>query len=155
MAAAGTACGGDGGGGFVQDKIRGGLALPAGAGGGRGVSASAIFIRLAAVSAVAFRRCALGVALHLPFALLRRERLPRGRILCVGVASGWGWVRPTGSGSPRSTTRAWRRASFSSFHPADVRGTSRLTALRGAHLTALLRRHPRRSGGYGGHRGRR
>ncbi len=48
---------------MVQNKIRGRLALPAVAVGVLTVSASAILIRLADVPAVAFRRCALGVAL--------------------------------------------------------------------------------------------
>jgi drug/metabolite transporter (DMT)-like permease len=38
--------------------------------------------------AVAFWRCALGVAVLLPPALLRRERFPKGKALYVGVASG-------------------------------------------------------------------
>lgn len=54
------------------------------------VSAAAIFIRLAEAPAVAvaFWRCALGAALLLPPALVRRERFPRGRDLYVAVASG-------------------------------------------------------------------
>jgi len=54
------------------------------------VSAAAILIRLAEAPAigVAFWRCALGAALLLPPALMRRERFPRGRDLYVGVASG-------------------------------------------------------------------
>jgi drug/metabolite transporter (DMT)-like permease len=54
------------------------------------VSAAAIFIRLAEAPAiaVAFWRCALGAALLLPPALVRRERFPRGKGLYVGVASG-------------------------------------------------------------------
>jgi drug/metabolite transporter (DMT)-like permease len=38
--------------------------------------------------AVAFWRCALGVAILLPVALVRRERFPTGRALYVGIASG-------------------------------------------------------------------
>jgi len=38
--------------------------------------------------AVAFWRCALGVAILLPSALIRRDRFPRGRTLYVGIASG-------------------------------------------------------------------
>jgi len=54
------------------------------------VSAAAIFIRLAEAPAiaVAFWRCALGAALLLPPALVRRERFPRGQDLWVGIASG-------------------------------------------------------------------
>ena len=75
---------------MVQDKIRGRLALPAVAVGVLAVSAAAILIRLAEAPAiaVAFWRCALGAALLLPPALMRRERFPRGRDLYVGVASG-------------------------------------------------------------------
>ena len=75
---------------MVQDKLRGRLALPAVAVGVLAVSAAAILIRLAEAPAiaVAFWRCALGAALLLPPALMRRERFPRGRDLYVGVASG-------------------------------------------------------------------
>ncbi len=75
---------------MVQDKVRGRLALPAVAVGVLAVSAAAIFIRLAEAPAVAvaFWRCALGAALLLPPALVRRERFPRGRDLYVAVASG-------------------------------------------------------------------
>jgi drug/metabolite transporter (DMT)-like permease len=75
---------------LVQDKLRGRLALPAVAVGVLAVSAAAILIRLAEAPAiaVAFWRCALGAALLLPPALMRRERFPRGRDLYVGVASG-------------------------------------------------------------------
>jgi drug/metabolite transporter (DMT)-like permease len=75
---------------LVQDKVRGRLALPAVAAGVLAVSAAAIFIRLAEAPAIAiaFWRCALGAALLLPPALVRRERFPKGRDLCVGVASG-------------------------------------------------------------------
>ena len=54
------------------------------------VSAAAIFIRLAEAPAiaVAFWRCALGVAVLLPLAAVRREQVPRGRALWVGIASG-------------------------------------------------------------------
>ena len=64
---------------MVQDKVRGRVAVPAVAVGVLAVSAT--FIRLADAPAivVAFWRCALGVALLLPPALLRRERFPRGR----------------------------------------------------------------------------
>ena len=75
---------------MVQDKVRGGLALPAVAVGVLAVSAAAIFIRLADAPAIAiaFWRCALGATLLLPLALMRRERFPKGRDLCVGLASG-------------------------------------------------------------------
>ena len=75
---------------MVQDKVRGRYALPAVAVGVLAVSAAAIFIRLAEAPAiaVAFWRCALGAALLLPPALVRRERFPRGRDLWVGIASG-------------------------------------------------------------------
>ena len=75
---------------MVQDKVRGRYALPAVAVGVLAVSAAAIFIRLADAPAiaVAFWRCALGAALLLPLALVRRERFPRGRDLWVGIASG-------------------------------------------------------------------
>ena len=54
------------------------------------VSAAAIFIRLADAPAVAvaFWRCALGAALLLGPAFMRREQFPKGRDLYVGVASG-------------------------------------------------------------------
>ena len=54
------------------------------------VSASAIFIRLAEAPAIAiaFWRCALGAAVLLPPALVRKDRFPRGRVLYVGLASG-------------------------------------------------------------------
>lgn len=75
---------------MVQAKARSRLALPAVAVGVVAVSAAAIFIRLADAPAlaVAFWRCALGVAVLLPPALARRERFPRGRALWVGLASG-------------------------------------------------------------------
>jgi drug/metabolite transporter (DMT)-like permease len=75
---------------LVQDKVRGRLALPAVAVGVLAVSAAAIFIRLAEAPAVAvaFWRCALGAAILLPPAIVRRDRFPRGRTLYVGMASG-------------------------------------------------------------------
>ncbi len=75
---------------MVQDKVRGRLALPAVAVGVLAVSAAAIFIRLADAPAVAvaFWRCALGAALLLPPAVVRRERFPRGKTLYIGLASG-------------------------------------------------------------------
>jgi drug/metabolite transporter (DMT)-like permease len=74
----------------VRDKVRGRLALPAVAVGVLAVSAAAIFIRLAEAPAVAvaFWRCALGAALLLPLAAVRRERFPRGKTLYIGLASG-------------------------------------------------------------------
>jgi drug/metabolite transporter (DMT)-like permease len=75
---------------LVQDKAQGRLALPAVAVGVLAVSAAAILIRLAEAPAVAvaFWRCALGVAILLPPAIVRREEFPRGRTLYVGMASG-------------------------------------------------------------------
>ncbi len=78
---------------MVQDKVQSTqsrIALPAVAVGVVAVSAAAIFIRLADAPAVAvaFWRCALGVALLLPLAVVRRERMPRGRPFWVGVTSG-------------------------------------------------------------------
>jgi drug/metabolite transporter (DMT)-like permease len=75
---------------LVQDKARGRLALPAVAVGVLAVSAAAIFIRLADAPAVAvaFWRCALGAAILLPPAVVRRERFPRGKSLYIGLASG-------------------------------------------------------------------
>ena len=69
---------------MVQDKvqsIQSRIALPAIAVGVVAISAAAIFIRLADAPAiaVAFWRCALGVALLLPLAAVRRERMPRDR----------------------------------------------------------------------------
>lgn len=54
------------------------------------VSAAAIFIRLADAPAlaVAFWRCALGVAVLLPPALARRDRFPKGKALWIALASG-------------------------------------------------------------------
>jgi drug/metabolite transporter (DMT)-like permease len=75
---------------LVQDEVRGRLALPAVAVGVLAVSAAAIFIRLAEAPAlaIAFWRCALGTAILLPPALVRRVRFPKGRTLYVAVASG-------------------------------------------------------------------
>jgi drug/metabolite transporter (DMT)-like permease len=75
---------------LVRDEVRGRLALPAVAVGVLAVSAAAIFIRLAEAPAlaVAFWRCAIGVAVLLPPAIMRREKFPRGRTLYVGIASG-------------------------------------------------------------------
>ena len=75
---------------MVQDKVQGRLALPAVAVGVLAVSAAAILIRLAEAPAVAvaFWRCALGAAILLPPAIVRREEFPRGRTLYVGMASG-------------------------------------------------------------------
>jgi len=75
---------------LVQDKVPGRLALPAVAVGVLAVSAAAIFIRLAEAPAVAiaFWRCALGAAVLLPPAIVRRDKFPRGRTLYVGMASG-------------------------------------------------------------------
>jgi drug/metabolite transporter (DMT)-like permease len=54
------------------------------------VSASAIFIRLAEAPAVAiaFWRCALGVAVLLPPALVRKDDFPKGSGMYAGIASG-------------------------------------------------------------------
>ncbi|AHY46519.1 EamA-like transporter family [Rubrobacter radiotolerans] len=54
------------------------------------VGASAVLIRLADAPpvAVAFWRCALGVGMLLPVALLRRERFPKGRTLGIALLSG-------------------------------------------------------------------
>ncbi len=54
------------------------------------VSSAAVMIRVAGAPAlaVAFWRCALGVAILLPPALVRRDRFPKGRTLYVGIASG-------------------------------------------------------------------
>ena len=75
---------------MVQDKVQSRLALPAVAVGVLAVSAAAIFIRLAEAPAIAisFWRCALGIVVLLPLAVARRERIPRGRTLWVGLASG-------------------------------------------------------------------
>lgn len=75
---------------MVQDEAQGRIALPAVAVGVLAVSAAAILIRLAEAPAlaVAFWRCALGVAILLPLAIARRERFPRGRTLYVVLASG-------------------------------------------------------------------
>ena len=75
---------------MVQDKAQSGFALSAVAVGVLAVSAAAIFIRLAEAPAlaVAFWRCAMGVVVLVPFAFYRREALPRGRVLRIGVSSG-------------------------------------------------------------------
>ena len=54
------------------------------------VSSAAILIRLseAPALAVAFWRCALGVVVLLPPALVRKDRFPSGKTLYVGIASG-------------------------------------------------------------------
>lgn len=75
---------------MVQGKVQSRIALPAVVVGVLAVSAAAIFIRLAEAPAiaVAFWRCSLGVAVLLPLAVVRRERMPRGRTLWIGLASG-------------------------------------------------------------------
>lgn len=75
---------------MVPDETRRRLALPAVAVGVVAVGAAAIIIRLADAPAIsiAFWRCALGVIFLLPFALLWRERFPRGKPLAIGAASG-------------------------------------------------------------------
>jgi drug/metabolite transporter (DMT)-like permease len=75
---------------LVQDKVPGRLALPAVAVGVLAVSAAAIFIRLAEAPAIAiaFWRCTLGAVVLLPPAIVRKEKLPRGKTLYVGMASG-------------------------------------------------------------------
>lgn len=75
---------------MVSDEARSGIALPAVAVGILAVSAAAIFIRLADAPAlaVAFWRCVLAVAVLAPFAIARRDTLPRGRPLWLLVASG-------------------------------------------------------------------
>lgn len=75
---------------MVQGEARGRGALPALVFGVVAVSSSAVLIRLtdAPALAIAFWRCALGVAFLLPLALYRREKLPRGRSLRVLLASG-------------------------------------------------------------------
>ena len=54
------------------------------------VSAAAVMIRLADAPAlaVAFWRCALGVLMLLPLALVRGDAFPKGKVLYVGIASG-------------------------------------------------------------------
>jgi drug/metabolite transporter (DMT)-like permease len=66
------------------------LTLPAVLVGVLAVGAAAIFIRLAGAPAlgIAFWRCALGVLALLPLAALRRESVPKGRDLRVGVVAG-------------------------------------------------------------------
>ena len=75
---------------MVQGEVQSRIALPAVAVGVLAVSAAAIFIRLADAPAiaVAFWRCALGVVVLLPLAAVRREQIPRGRTLWVGMLSG-------------------------------------------------------------------
>ncbi len=75
---------------MVPDEARGRLALPALVVGVIAVSTAAIIIRVtdAPALAVAFWRCALGVIFLAPFALVRRERMPRGRPLFIGIFSG-------------------------------------------------------------------
>ncbi|MGF1471620.1 MAG: DMT family transporter [Rubrobacteraceae bacterium] len=75
---------------MVQSKIPDRLALPAVAVGVVAVAAAAIFVRLADAPAiaVAFWRCALGVVVLLPLAVVRRERIPRGKTLRVGLLAG-------------------------------------------------------------------
>lgn len=75
---------------MVQSKAQSRLALPAVAVGVLAVGASAIFIRLADAPAlaIAFWRCALGVAVLAPVAVVRRERLPERRAVWVGILSG-------------------------------------------------------------------
>lgn len=78
------------GSGLVRDEVRGGSALGAVAVGVVAVSSAAVMIRLtgAPALAIAFWRCALGVLILLPPALVRRDRFPRGRSLYVAIASG-------------------------------------------------------------------
>ena len=66
------------------------IALPAVFVGVLAVGAAAIFIRLAEAPAlgIAFWRCTLGVIALAPLVAWRRERLPEGRDLWVGVVSG-------------------------------------------------------------------
>jgi drug/metabolite transporter (DMT)-like permease len=66
------------------------IALPAVFLGVLAVGAAAIFIRLADAPAlgIAFWRCTFGVVALSPLAALRRERLPKGRDLWVGVLAG-------------------------------------------------------------------
>ena len=54
------------------------------------VSSAAVMIRLAGAPAlaIAFWRCALGVLILLPPALVRKDKFPTGRALYVGIASG-------------------------------------------------------------------
>ena len=75
---------------MVQGEVQNRLALPAVIFGVAAVGAAAIFIRLADAPAigVSFWRCALGVAVLVPLAVARGERLPKGRPLYVGIASG-------------------------------------------------------------------
>jgi len=66
------------------------IALPAVFVGVLAVGAAAIFIRLAEAPAlgIALWRCAIGVIALAPLAAWRRERLPEGRDLWVGVVAG-------------------------------------------------------------------
>ncbi len=75
---------------MVQDEAQSRLALPALAVGVLAVGTAAIFIRLADAPAIAvsFWRCTLGVVILAPFAVIRRERFPRGKNLYAGLASG-------------------------------------------------------------------
>lgn len=75
---------------MVQDTARSRVALPAVVLGVVAVSSAAILIRVADAPAlaVAFWRCALGVAVLLPIAAVRGERPPSGRPLRVLVVSG-------------------------------------------------------------------
>src|SRR5215210_4783898 len=90
MVTQGTVREGKRGSGLVQDEVWGRYALPAVAVGVLAVSASAVLIRLAEAPAIAVAlwRCALGAAVLLPPALLRRERFPKGRAMYAGIASG-------------------------------------------------------------------
>ena len=75
---------------MVQVEVRGRFALPALAVGVLAVGAAAVLIRLADAPAlaIAFWRCALGVAVLLPLAALRGERPPARRALWIGALSG-------------------------------------------------------------------
>ncbi len=75
---------------MVQDKAWGRLALPAVAVGVAAVSAAAVMVRLtdAPAIAIAFWRCALGVLVLLPVAVLRRERPPSRQALRTTTVSG-------------------------------------------------------------------
>ena len=75
---------------MVPDKARSRFALTALVVGVLAVSSSAILIRLADAPAlaVAFWRCALGVAVLAPFAAFGREPMPRGKPLMLLVVSG-------------------------------------------------------------------
>lgn len=75
---------------MVQDKVRDRGALLAVAAGVLAVSSSAILIRLtgAPALAIAFWRCALGVLVLFPVAVLRGERVPAIGTLGIGAISG-------------------------------------------------------------------